>query len=357
MDGGVEDAVVSVPPSAAGSGEAGTGASAGTAASAGAGAGAGGSAGTKPAPGGNKAPPAADGVDEDAGPTPPDDCGDTQRDRDNCGQCGHVCSLSNAEPTCSAGACVIATCDDGFGDCDNDASNGCETALDTAANCGTCGVSCETDSTTLRTCNAGSCGALQLAVGEPEPVGSVNGSLGGDVYTHMCPPGEIVTGLEIAVSQSVTYGFSAKCSAVSLTGTFDAPQIAVGPPHLSSTPVGGFANSVIEQADCPENTVVTATSGSLIMFAGETRLFIETVLLACSRVSRVTPSWVFVPERLVPSANSPDPEGGSYSHSCGPGQVLTGFTGYAGAAIDGLQAHCSTLNVLASSSTAAGPMP
>ncbi|HTU57122.1 MAG TPA: hypothetical protein VMF89_01790, partial [Polyangiales bacterium] len=159
------------------------------------------------------------------------------------------------------------------------------------------------------------------------------------------------------VSQSVTYGFSAKCSAISLTGTVDAPQIAVGPPHLSTIPVGGFANSVIEQADCPENTVVTGTSGSLIIFNGETRLFIKTVLLACSRVSRVTPSWVFVPEQLVPSANSPDPGDGSYSETCGAGQVLTGFTGYAGAAVDGLQAHCSTLQLLASGSRAAGPMP
>lgn len=351
-DAGPEDAVVSVPPSAAGSGgspRAGAGGSGR--------AGAGGSAGTQPAAGGKKAPPAADGGDDDAGPTTPDGCGDTQRDRDNCGECSHVCSFANAEPSCNAGSCAIARCDDGYADCDGDAANGCEAELDTAANCGACGVSCETDSTTLRACNAGSCGTLQLSVGEPEPIGSVNGSLGGDVYTHVCPPGEIITGLEIAVSQSVTYGFSAKCSAISLTGTFDAPQIAVGPPHLSTVPVGGFANSVIEQADCPENTVVTATSGSLIMFSGETRLFIKTVLLACSRVSRVTPSWVFVPERLVPSANSPDPGDGSYSETCGPGQVLTGFTGYAGAAIDGLQAHCSTLNLLAASSTAAGPMP
>jgi hypothetical protein len=169
----------------------------------------------------------------------------------------------------------------------------------------------------------------------------------------MCPAGEVVTGLEIAVSESVTYGFSAKCSPVSLTGTWSDPRVLVGPSHLSPQPVGGFANSVIEQVDCPADTVVTGTSGALIIFAGETRRFIKTVLLACSRVSRVTPSLVFVPDSLIPAANSADPGDGSYSETCGPGQVLTGFTGYAGAAIDGLQAHCSSLTLLGSSSISA----
>jgi hypothetical protein len=107
---------------------------------------------------------------------------------------------------------------------------------------------------------------------------------------------------------------------------------------------------VIEQVDCPADTVVTGTSGSLIIFAGETRRFIKTVLLACSRVSRITPSFVCVPDSLIPAPNSADPGDGSDSETCGPGQVLTGFTGYAGAAVDGLQAHCSSLAELASSS-------
>jgi hypothetical protein len=44
-----------------------------------------------------------------------------------------------------AGGCDAATCDacpSGFADCDQDRSNGCEAALDTDQNCGSCGVVC-----------------------------------------------------------------------------------------------------------------------------------------------------------------------------------------------------------------------
>lgn len=312
--------------------------------------GAGGQGGRPPAPD-RSAAGSGSGSDteEDAGPDGPA-CGDTQSDPNHCGQCGHVCALADAEAACTSGRCVVKACASGFADCDADAANGCETSLDSSSHCGACGVTCETDSVAIRACNAGSCAALQLAVGEPEPVGLVNGSLGGDVYAHMCPPGEVITGLEIAISQEITYGFKAKCAPVSLTGTWDEPRIVVGASYSLPSPVGSFDGLAIEQADCPPNTVVTGTSGALIQFDGETRDFIKTVLLACSRVGRVAPSFVFVPDRLVPQANSPIPGDGSYSESCGPDRVLTGFTGYAGAAVDGLQAHCSPLSLLATSS-------
>src|SRR5262249_33278284 len=54
----------------------------------------------------------------------------------------------------------------GFGDCDNDVSNGCETPVTTTANCGMCGVACATlngtpvcnTATMPATCAVGSCG-------------------------------------------------------------------------------------------------------------------------------------------------------------------------------------------------------
>jgi hypothetical protein len=60
---------------------------------------------------------------------------------DNCGQCGAVCGGANATGECSAGTCVLQ-CDPGFGDCDNDPTNGCELALDDIHNCGACYNSC-----------------------------------------------------------------------------------------------------------------------------------------------------------------------------------------------------------------------
>jgi len=61
----------------------------------------------------------------------------------NCGTCGTTCPAAPASSAavCTMGACSFA-CDPGFGDCDADATNGCETSLADAATCGTCGISC-----------------------------------------------------------------------------------------------------------------------------------------------------------------------------------------------------------------------
>ncbi len=57
-----------------------------------------------------------------------DDGFDLANDPNNCGACGHVCSLANAVGGCVNGACVIAACLPGFASNDGDASNGCEYA-------------------------------------------------------------------------------------------------------------------------------------------------------------------------------------------------------------------------------------
>ncbi len=96
---------------------------------------------------------------------------DTQTDVHNCGECGKDCTIlpnpSAMNPTCIDGACSYTcgvfmgcpphehmygcdtnigkykcACDQVFGDCDNDASNGCETLLDTVDHCGGCFVKC-----------------------------------------------------------------------------------------------------------------------------------------------------------------------------------------------------------------------
>ncbi|MEZ4393799.1 MAG: MXAN_6577-like cysteine-rich protein [Polyangiales bacterium] len=70
----------------------------------------------------------------------------------NCGRCGTRCALTNATAACSAGACAIGSCSTGFGNCDNNATNGCETNLQTSnAHCGACGRAC------AGTCTAGTC--------------------------------------------------------------------------------------------------------------------------------------------------------------------------------------------------------
>ncbi|HEY5922342.1 MAG TPA: hypothetical protein VIV11_11755 [Kofleriaceae bacterium] len=61
---------------------------------------------------------------------------------DNCGGCGNACTFANGAAACTNGACELAACTSGFGNCDLDAGTGCETVLDTNDNCGACGNAC-----------------------------------------------------------------------------------------------------------------------------------------------------------------------------------------------------------------------
>ncbi|AKF08206.1 Tryptophan synthase alpha chain [Sandaracinus amylolyticus] len=77
-------------------------------------------------------------------------------DVENCGGCGIGCELADAVAGCSAGECVLASCDAGFDDCDGAPENGCEAELATdALNCGACGTVCGVDQACVRsTCIA-----------------------------------------------------------------------------------------------------------------------------------------------------------------------------------------------------------
>jgi hypothetical protein len=81
----------------------------------------------------------------------------TKTDGSNCGVCGNKCSLANASAICSAGGCAIGACAAGFADCDGVASNGCEVNLLSDANhCGSCPIACSGAGGTPK-CTAGMC--------------------------------------------------------------------------------------------------------------------------------------------------------------------------------------------------------
>ncbi len=82
---------------------------------------------------------------------------DTAASAMHCGMCGRACTFPNAAGACSAGTCAITRCNDGFGDCDGSPANGCETDLrTTATDCGTCGTACSF-ANAAATCAAGAC--------------------------------------------------------------------------------------------------------------------------------------------------------------------------------------------------------
>ncbi len=132
-------------------------------------------------------PELCDGQDNDCdGQT--DEGYDLATDPENCGGCGdgevNTCRLPNTVPTCTAGRCTTANCEEGFVDRDGVPENGCEeqcppiddptelcdgedndcdgrvdeeTDLDTdVAHCGRCGVACDYDNATGR-CESGRC--------------------------------------------------------------------------------------------------------------------------------------------------------------------------------------------------------
>ncbi|MGA2687634.1 MAG: DNRLRE domain-containing protein [Candidatus Korobacteraceae bacterium] len=81
-------------------------------------------------------------------------CVNPQTDPNNCGGCGDVCpSGPQSYPLCTNGQCILV-CQSGYGNCDNNPNNGCETNLMTDHNnCGACGIHCNG----LQICQGGQC--------------------------------------------------------------------------------------------------------------------------------------------------------------------------------------------------------
>ena len=72
------------------------------------------------------------------------ECVDTNADARNCGGCGKVCGGLNSRDVCKNGQCVPGNCLPGWGDCNSDPADGCETNLHIdPKNCVTCGSVCK----------------------------------------------------------------------------------------------------------------------------------------------------------------------------------------------------------------------
>ncbi|MGE0786706.1 MAG: hypothetical protein AB7S26_13625 [Sandaracinaceae bacterium] len=97
----------------------------------------------------------------DCNQDPTDGCEAPLNTMTNCGACRRGCAPTRANADCSSGTCEISSCGVGFGDCNGDVSDGCETSLNTLTDCGACGDPCEIDRGTgdcsTGTCVIGSC--------------------------------------------------------------------------------------------------------------------------------------------------------------------------------------------------------
>lgn len=135
------------------------------------------------------------------GGSTPDTCGTTcanlQADLQNCGKCGTICALANAQSKCEAGVCKVAACRPGYGDCT--AADGCETNLmgSDRNNCGGCGFACpgaqqcangtctgDCVPSTTRCSPAGD--AVQTCTGQGAWMTSASCPLGCDTATRAC---------------------------------------------------------------------------------------------------------------------------------------------------------------------------
>lgn len=98
---------------------------------------------------------------------PADGCEiNTTNDVNNCDGCGKVCALPHATPICLNSTCAIGRCDDGWADCDQDPSNGCEVnTTNDITNCNGCGNVCSAPANSIATCSGGVCGNAGCTAG------------------------------------------------------------------------------------------------------------------------------------------------------------------------------------------------
>jgi hypothetical protein len=119
---------------------------------------------------------------------PSDGCEvNTANDPHNCGSCGDDCSASGGATNwaCNQGKCQVSNCPVGQGDCNSDASDGCETDLvSDAKNCSFCGNDCgATVQHAALTCSSSTCGYTKCDAGWADCDGNTANGCEQDVST------------------------------------------------------------------------------------------------------------------------------------------------------------------------------
>lgn len=174
---------------------------------------------------------------------------DTRVDKGNCGACGNVCNSTNGTASCVASACKIV-CNAGFGDCDGNPANGCETNLNTSlTNCGTCAKNCSVANGTPA-CTAGACKVAACNTGFSDCNGNA---------TDGC---EVNTASDTANCGSCAKGCSvANATPKCVSGTCDVNACSLGFANCDGSALNGCeVNLTNDPSHCGNCT--TACSGS-----------------------------------------------------------------------------------------------
>ncbi len=89
----------------------------------------------------------------------------TDVDVANCGTCANYCALPNAASPCVAGRCTLGACLTGYGNCDANPANGCETSFAyDPRHCGNCATVCPSGACSMGRCTpATSCNQIHAA--------------------------------------------------------------------------------------------------------------------------------------------------------------------------------------------------
>jgi len=171
---------------------------------------------------------------------------------DNCGGCDIVCApVANGSVGCIDGACGVATCDNGFGDCDGDPANGCETdVLSNVNDCGTCDNVCMF-ATSAASCSAGFCVPGTCVGGQADCDGQPGNACEANILTDEANCGSC--GAICAASQ-----FANAASAECVNGTCAPLACAVGFDDCDGDPANGCETSLRTTSDC--NACATACS-------------------------------------------------------------------------------------------------
>jgi hypothetical protein len=109
-------------------------------------------------------PPACQAGSADCDGDPKNGCETPLNTQTDCASCGDACLTDHGRAACEQSSCVIASCDPGFGDCDESYANGCETSLSTLADCGACKAACE-GAHGVSECQGGACVIVTCSFG------------------------------------------------------------------------------------------------------------------------------------------------------------------------------------------------